>query len=329
MNEPLVPRTPGETLAGLRQKAGRSLEDLSAATKIPLPMLQALELDEYHKISGELYVKSFLRSYATELGMEAEEILALYGNYTGSGSAAPTPEGGTPVWQEDEVQIKRVGPPWGLIGIVAAAAVVLVAGGFFLLKGLSGDSDPATGLEQDPGPGQEIQAPADSVVTIDEAPAEEARETQSGTDEVLVTPALVVKQADELPPAVPGLSGQLAVGGRSWPVVLRLLGPDRRQISLKKDGDRSYSQVDWPAQVRPLPEQGIKPGTAYNVREGLVIYWGAEDHFSLKVDDPADYRATINGQYRDISDLKAGVEIILNDPDVIKANLPAPPGERP
>jgi len=330
MNDKPALQTPGEKLSALRKAAGRSLAEVSEATKIPPPMLQAIEQDEYHKISGDLYVKSFLRAYAAEVGVEAEEILELYGNFTGT--AAPVAPGARePVWQEEEIQIKRLGLPWATIGLVAGG--VLLAAGllFFLLRGgEGGDTDQvavsgAGGIrlessrEADTGVDSTASSAAgNSVVTsaggersqpVDAAPPEGG----SGTADV----------APVLLPAPAGSAGTLAIDGKTWQVVLRLICPETRQVAVKKDGERRFRSVDWPDAARPLPEKGIQAGRAYQVREGLVVFWGAEDHFSLQVDDPADIKVTVNGQYRDIGGLGPGQEIILNDPDVIQSNLPS------
>lgn len=328
MNDALVPQTPGEKLAGLRQAQCRSLEEGAAATKIPLPMLEAIEQDEYQKISGDLYVKSFLRSYAREVGMEDEEILALYANFTGAASASGTPEG-TPVWQEEEVRIKRVGVPWPLIG-GAVAVLILVAAWFVFLRG---------GVDEEAGRPGNGQTPAREVTTPPEMQTGQVPDTLAAM-EVNPRPAVPIPAEEEtgqtetadrpLPEALPGDPNRLEIGDRSWPVVLRLLGPGPRQVAVKKDGDQEYGQVDWPDGQRPLPAGGVRAGVAYHVREGMVVYWGAEDHFSLKIDDPADFRASINGQYRDIGGMGPGQEIILRDPDVIEANLPSSrTGDRP
>ncbi len=85
--------TPGEMLGTARRKAGLNLDQMAEETKIPQPMLQAIELDEYHKISGELYVKSFLRAYAKEVGLDADEVLERYLSFTGTTPRPPEPKG--------------------------------------------------------------------------------------------------------------------------------------------------------------------------------------------------------------------------------------------
>lgn len=318
MNDKPVMQTPGEKLAALRNAAGRSLPDLSEATKIPLPMLKAIELDEYHKISGDLYVKSFLRAYACEVGLDAEEILTLYGNYSGEGGGVPGSPGAA-VWQEEEVQIKRLGLPWGTIAIAAAGLVLIAVTAYFLLRDGSDDASPEPAVQ----PAAVETSDNSEVVVTPEIEAQLVESPVQDTEPPVAVPVEVPVQAEGLPADPIPEGSALAIDGLTWPVVLRLVCPDARSISLKKDGERLYDSVIWPTPAPPLPAAGVKSGRAYQTREGLVIYWGAEDHFSLRVDNPAGVKATLNGGYRDISGLGRGAEIILNDPAVINSNLPS------
>lgn len=321
MEEKPVLHTPGERLTSLRLASGRSLEDLAEATKIPPPILQAIEQDEYHKISGELYVKSFLRSYAAELGLEAEEILELYRRYTGTVNG-PAAQDGSPVWQEEEIQIKRVGLPWLAMGLTAAGLLVVALVLFLVLRG--GDGNRAA-LDQPAAPATEQADPTEPEANGQEDGSGDGADGQpvsSGADPAPEQAALASPGA-ALPTAVGGLGDVLEIDGRTWPVVLRLVCENPREVLVKKDGDRNFTQVDWPAGDRPLPAAGVAAGRGYRVKEGLAVYWGAEDHFSLKLDDPSGCRATINGRPRNLSGLGSGQEIILNDPEVIRSQLPS------
>jgi len=161
-------KTPGELLQEARRARGLSISDLSAKTKIPDRILQAIELDDYQKVSGTLYVKSFLRTYAEYVGLDPQEILDLYQRQPGvvdeaRGARATTTPGGhfapqvpsqpaTPqtigkppvdeeavggdVWKED-VQIRRVGLSgrsrlllW--LGLVAIIVIIV----FLVSKGI-------------------------------------------------------------------------------------------------------------------------------------------------------------------------------------------------
>ncbi len=68
----------GENLRREREMRGVSLEEISATTKINLRFLQALEAEDFARIPGGLFTRSFLRTYADYLGLDTERILAEY-----------------------------------------------------------------------------------------------------------------------------------------------------------------------------------------------------------------------------------------------------------
>ncbi len=75
--------TPGDLIRAAREAQGISMAEMSERTKIPPPVLDAIERDEYHKVSGALYIKSFLRTCAVEVGLDSDEVLDLYGKFSG------------------------------------------------------------------------------------------------------------------------------------------------------------------------------------------------------------------------------------------------------
>ena len=66
------------TLRVARECAGLRLEDISARTKIKLLQLQALERGEFDRLPGEFFTRAFLRTYAREVGLSADEIVREY-----------------------------------------------------------------------------------------------------------------------------------------------------------------------------------------------------------------------------------------------------------
>ncbi|MBV8085785.1 MAG: helix-turn-helix domain-containing protein [Chloroflexi bacterium] len=68
----------GETLRQAREDKGVSLTQAEAATMIRRAYLQALEDDEHAVLPGAVYIKGFLRNYATYLGLDAGNVLSLY-----------------------------------------------------------------------------------------------------------------------------------------------------------------------------------------------------------------------------------------------------------
>ena len=108
----------------LSTQGGLTLDEVAERTKIPVPILHSLELDEYHKISGPLYVNSFLRTYAADVGVDPARVLDLYARFSGEVVAGASEPEAPAVWTEEEVTIQRVGLPWVRIGLAAVLIVV-------------------------------------------------------------------------------------------------------------------------------------------------------------------------------------------------------------
>ena len=66
----------GEYLRREREMRGVSLEEISAATKISIRFLQAIENEELSKLPGGIFTRSFVRTYARYLGLDEERVLA-------------------------------------------------------------------------------------------------------------------------------------------------------------------------------------------------------------------------------------------------------------
>jgi len=70
--------TLGERLRKIRSDHRISLSEVSRTTKIQAKYLEAIENGEYDKLPAEVYVKGFLRNYASFLGVPEDAILKLY-----------------------------------------------------------------------------------------------------------------------------------------------------------------------------------------------------------------------------------------------------------
>lgn len=71
-----MPPTLGQRLKHAREKRGLSLRDLEHSTRIPMARLQDLEDDNLNGFGGMAYAKSFLKSYASLLEVDADEVLS-------------------------------------------------------------------------------------------------------------------------------------------------------------------------------------------------------------------------------------------------------------
>lgn len=113
----------GETLRREREMRGVTLEEISATTKISTRFLEALEEEEFSKLPGGIFTRSFIRAYANYLGLDEERVMAEYQ------LVAPS---------KGEMDLSRIGhsaksPPGSRTAILTWAVVVAMMGGGYAL----------------------------------------------------------------------------------------------------------------------------------------------------------------------------------------------------
>src|SRR5437879_2336103 len=68
--------TVGQALAAKRGERGLTTEQVEASTRIRARHLRALEADQLDRLPAPVDAKGYLRTYATYLGLDAEELVA-------------------------------------------------------------------------------------------------------------------------------------------------------------------------------------------------------------------------------------------------------------
>ena len=71
-------RTVGEILKKTRLEKGITLEEVASRTKIRLKILTSLEENNFQKTDQAAFTRGFLKTYAEFLGLNVEEILAIF-----------------------------------------------------------------------------------------------------------------------------------------------------------------------------------------------------------------------------------------------------------
>ena len=107
-------------LQAAREEKQWSFTYTEEITKIRVRYIQALEEEKYEILPGTTYAKGYLRTYAKQLGLNPDEIIALYNS-----SATPEP---IPVLESPKNLVK-VRPLWlrpAILGSMAVLAIVLV-----------------------------------------------------------------------------------------------------------------------------------------------------------------------------------------------------------
>jgi cytoskeletal protein RodZ len=74
--------TVGQYLRKEREKRNVSLEAVAKVTRITRENLKALENDDFQVISAPVFVRGFLRNYASYLGLDPKEVIARYDSQT-------------------------------------------------------------------------------------------------------------------------------------------------------------------------------------------------------------------------------------------------------
>src|SRR6266571_9253452 len=68
----------GPALRKARLLRGKSIEEASRETRIRPDYLSALEREQFDALLGDVYVRGFLRSYSTYLGLDSDKVLTVY-----------------------------------------------------------------------------------------------------------------------------------------------------------------------------------------------------------------------------------------------------------
>jgi len=159
--------TVGEQLRQAREAQKLGLDEIVEVTKIRGDHLRALEEGDYTVFSAPVYIRGFVRSYATLLKLDTAQILEQLGHeLVNSGQVDPrlAPRE-TSLLDAAMFQLsrfsRRVG--WAAVGATAVLLVVLAS---YLLWSHYRNGDPTAGL----GAGQ-YQAPAHSGDTLPLPPA--------------------------------------------------------------------------------------------------------------------------------------------------------------
>ncbi|HEY2397751.1 MAG TPA: helix-turn-helix transcriptional regulator [Solirubrobacteraceae bacterium] len=122
----------GATLREARMRARLDVSEIEAKTKIRAKYLRALENEEWSLLPGPTFVKSFLRTYAQALGLDARALVEEYRlHHELPSDAAFDPIASTPPRQRPRPP--RSGPSAGylisvgVVGLVIVLLIVLLA----------------------------------------------------------------------------------------------------------------------------------------------------------------------------------------------------------
>lgn len=114
----------GRALRTARLRCGKSLQEAGRELRVRTEYLDALEREDFGELGGDVYVRSFMRSYARYLGLNADKAVAYYERAYGRPRPEPAPVERSPVVAPTEARqlTEKRRPNW----LLAAAATVIV-----------------------------------------------------------------------------------------------------------------------------------------------------------------------------------------------------------
>ena len=145
--------TVGQYLRQEREKKNISLESISQTTRISLKDLEALEKDEFHHFPAPVFARGFLRTYANQIGIDPNEIIALYEAQTDSLSASKKTKVAPPS-PNNRLRVKYI------ITLFIFALVAVFAFSFFFYKSPAPPPPPSPSPAKSSPPRPETKAPA-------------------------------------------------------------------------------------------------------------------------------------------------------------------------
>lgn len=80
----------GQYLKKERERRGIKIQEIAKETHISSTFLEALENEQFDDLPGEVFVRGFLRGYATYVGLDPQEIMAWYSKVRGPVPSTPT-----------------------------------------------------------------------------------------------------------------------------------------------------------------------------------------------------------------------------------------------
>lgn len=222
-------QNPGEILRAAREKAGYSLSDISAQTKINERQLEAIESGDVGRLPPETFAKAFIKSYCKALKMDPAPVIMSFGFSEASAQVKAARSGQAESGRSEPLEPKmpnsskrlstlnfdrKTGKKSLSYGIVLAAVVVMAV--FYIPVFMSSQTTEVGDAEViEPNEAPVATAPgSESAVSVDgslplglEAPA--------AAGDTAVFPALQQPAAPEGQSAPPATSAPNATGAAS------------------------------------------------------------------------------------------------------------------
>ncbi|WP_037890711.1 RodZ domain-containing protein [Streptomyces sp. NRRL S-87] len=186
----------GRVLQQARISAGLTVDEVSSTTRVRIPIVHAIEQDDFTRCGGDVYARGHIRTLARAVGLDPAELIEQYDAAHG-GRPAPTPA--APLFEAERIRPERQRPNWTAAMVAAIVAVIGFVG--FTAFGGGDDSKKHAVAEGSASP-QPAPKPSATVKPVRPSPAKPTAEPSDSA--IAAAPKDMVTVV------------MTAVGGESW-----------------------------------------------------------------------------------------------------------------
>ena len=160
----------GGTLRQAREARGISLRQIAATTKISVGALEALERNDVSKLPGGIFSRAFVRSYATEVGLDPERTVR---EFLDRFDIEPSPEPQVHVAVSEVEQSLEQRRRLAVLAVQAVLVLMVVAGlvTYFVIKSRAAAAETASAPPVGEAPAATLPAAPAATATAGMTPA--------------------------------------------------------------------------------------------------------------------------------------------------------------
>jgi cytoskeletal protein RodZ len=163
----------GTHLKQARERRGISLRQIAAATKISTGQLESLERGDFSRLPGGIFSRAFVRAYAVEVGLDADETVRQYTELSDAQAAsASNVVAALEITDDDRQFLERQRKAGVLLRVAGVVLLIAIAGGigaWQVMKQRKAGSTPAPAADTTAPPAAEPSLAA--VTPASSAPA--------------------------------------------------------------------------------------------------------------------------------------------------------------
>lgn len=170
----------GRTLQQARIEAKLTVEEVSSATRVRVPIIHAIEEDDFSRCGGDVYARGHIRTLARAVGIDPSELIEMFHAQQGT---SPEPVATVPLFEAERIRPEPRRPNWTAAMVAAIVAVV----GFVGFTFFSGDDTSGTVAEDATGTSeQDKDEPRQTAEQTPEAEPSESAVAAAPADKVTV-----------------------------------------------------------------------------------------------------------------------------------------------